>query len=373
MKKGLVLGAFIASLAGGAVAVEIKGVVAPGYDSNPYRLSDDLDSGDTWFVDTNVFVKQRLGNVTLKGSVKNRAHEGSFRDADILTGKLKGQYKTKYILMGKGVTSKLGMESGFKDKTYVSRTTGQVGLSGGEKIEDRYDYAYWKLGASSAIKLTKKLKSALGVSYNNKSYDDLNVMGLSKLDYEQTGLLNTWSYRQSKKSKFKLALGISEREYDNKRQKSKSGVLIAGSDLKYYYHHVALSHKHALTPKLKAELGMKYEQRSDNGSGYYDTDKLIYSAAAFYKIRPTTTLFAKYSYEDYEYKNGVTTDENDADLPGRQGYGVKLGVEKDLNKLINFPAHGFMGVRIDNYDSNDPFYEYDRYQVFAGIKLSFER
>ena len=52
---------------------------------------------------------------------------------------------------------------------------------------------------------------------------------------------------------------------------------------------------------------------------------------------------------------------------------MRLGVEKDLNKLINLPANGFMGVRIDNYDSNDPFYDYDRYQVFAGIKLSFER
>ena len=343
MKKELICGAFIASLAGVAAAVEIKGEVTPGYDSNPYRLSDDLDDGEAWFVDTNVFIKQKLGKITVNGSVKNRAHDGAYRDADVLTGKLKGQFKTKYKVMGKGVMSKLGVESGFKDKTYVSRTTGKVGLSGGEKIEDRYDYAYWKLGASSSIKVTKKLKSTLGVSYNNKSYDDQNIVGLSNLDYEQTGLLNTWSYKESKHSKFKLELGISEREYDNKRQKSKSGALIAGSDLKYYYHHIALSHKHALTPKLKAELGVKYEQRSDNGSGYYDTDKLIYSAAAFYKIRPTTTLFAKYSYEDYEYNNNLTTDENDEDLPGKQGYGVRLGVEKDLNKLINLPANGFMG------------------------------
>ncbi|MBV1875896.1 MAG: hypothetical protein KUG50_04645, partial [Cycloclasticus sp.] len=134
MKKLIICGAIAASLVGTAHAFEIKGEISPGYDSNPYRLSDSLDDGEAWFVDTNVFANQKFGNFKLSGALKNRAHEGSFNNADVFTGKLKGRYKSKYRVMGKKLTSSATLETGFKDKTYVSRTTGKVGVFSGQKI-----------------------------------------------------------------------------------------------------------------------------------------------------------------------------------------------------------------------------------------------
>jgi hypothetical protein len=151
MKKLLLCGAMAASLTGTAYAVELKGEIATGYDSNPYRLSDSLDDGEAWFVDTNVFVNQKFGKFKLSGALKNRAHEGSFNNADVLTGKLKGRYKSKYNAMGKKFRSSVAIETGFKDKTYVIRTTGNIGTSSGQKIEDRYDYDYWKLSTLSSV------------------------------------------------------------------------------------------------------------------------------------------------------------------------------------------------------------------------------
>ncbi len=67
------------------------------------------------------------------------------------------------------------------------------------------------------------------------------------------------------------------------------------------------------------------------------------------------------------------TNENDEDLPGKQGYTLKLGAEREFNATTNMPLTGFVGLRLDNYASNDPVYEYDRYQAFVGIKLNFKQ
>ena len=176
MKKLILCGAIAASLTGTAYAVELKGEIATGYDSNPYRLSDSLDDGEAWFVDTNVLANQKFGKFKLSGALKNRAHEGSFNNADVLTGKLKGRYKSKYTVMGKKFSSSAAVETGFKDKTYVSRTTGKIGTFGAKKIEDRYDYDYWKLSTSSSIWLNDQVKTSLALSYQNKSYDDQNML-----------------------------------------------------------------------------------------------------------------------------------------------------------------------------------------------------
>lgn len=373
MKKHLIYGAIIASLTSNASAITLKAEVSPGYDSNPYKLSDNLDNGEAWFVDTNVFANQEFGKFKLSGALKNRAHESSFNDADVLTGTLKGRYKNKYTVMGKKFRSSAAVETGFKDKTYVSRSTGAIGTFSGQKIEDRYDYDYWKLLASSSIQLSDQVRTALALTYNNKSYDEQNIAGISTLDYEQANLVNTWTFKHNNDGRFKLDLGIGERDYDNKRQKSKAGASVAGSDLKYFYHSVELSHRYKITQDLRTSVGIKYEERTDNGSGYYDTDKIKYSADVFYTVDDGLKVFVKSSYEDYEYDNLSTTDENDEDLPGKQGYTVKLGLEKDLSELTDMPVLGFAGIRFDNFDSNDPVYEYDRYQAFMGIKVSFEK
>ncbi|MBQ0724299.1 MAG: hypothetical protein KBT51_02740, partial [Cycloclasticus sp.] len=159
MKKHLIYGAIIASLTSNASAITLKAEVSPGYDSNPYKLSDSLDNGEAWFVDTNVFVKQKLAGLTLSGSLKNRAHEGSFNNADVFTGRLKALYKKTYSISDKKVVSRLGIQTGFKDKTYVSRSTGAIGTFSGQKIEDRYDYDYWRLLGSSSIQLSDQVRT----------------------------------------------------------------------------------------------------------------------------------------------------------------------------------------------------------------------
>lgn len=77
------------------------------------------------------------------------------------------------------------------------------------------------------------------------------------------------------------------------------------------------------------------------------------------------------TYQDLEYDNGTTVDEDDEVLPGKDGYTIKLHLEKDLGSIQSVPIALFAGVRYDDYDSDDALYEYDRVQVFTGIEASF--
>lgn len=373
MFKKILYGTTLATLLNTAYAIEIKGEISPGYDSNPYRVADDLDDDEAWFIDTNIFANQKFGKLKLSGELENRAYEGSFNNADVLTGELKGTYKNKHLILDKKITSKLGIETGFRDKTYVNRTTGNIGTSGGKEIEDRYDYDYWKLFGSSSFQINKKLSTALALTYKNKSYDDQNIASLSVLDYDQADIVNKWIFRNKKGSQYLFSLGVGERDFDNKRQKTKAGTSVPSTDLKYFYHNVGLSHLCDITPALSIDVGAEYEERTDNGLGYYDTEKIIYSADAFYTLNDNIKLFVKTSYQDYEYTHSSKIDEEDDEEAGKQGYTIKMGAEKDLNALTGLPALGFVGIRFDDFDSNDPLYEYDRYQAFMGIKVSFEQ
>jgi len=355
-----------------AFAVELKAELIPGYDSNPYKLSDNLDNDESFYLDTNVSLKEKFGKFEVTGRLKNRVYDGALDNADVFSGYMRGRYKTNHQLLNKKMKSQVSVDYGFKNKTYVSRTTGKVGVFSGQKISDRYDYEYWKVNGESAIQLTKRINTGLGLTFQQKNYDDQNILGLSNLDYEQIGLTNSWKFKQSKVSSYKLDLSIGERDFDDKRQKSISGALIAGSNLKYYFHKLKASHRHKITKNIKVDLALKYEERTDNSSGYYDTEELKIYADVDFKITKDMKAYIDTSYTDREYQNSTSSaDENDQDEAGKKGYSVKLGLEKDLLIYESMPVLAFVGAQYDNYDSNDPIYEYDRYQVFAGIKVEF--
>jgi len=371
MKKYLITNILIMLFTTNAFALELKAELIPGYDSNPYKLADNLDD-ESFYLDTNVSLKEKFGKFEVTGRLKNRAYDGAFDNADVFSGYMRGRYKTTHQLLNKKMKSQVSVDHGFKNKTYVSRTTGKVGVFSGQKISDRYDYEYWKVNGESAIQLTKGIRTGLELTFLQKNYDDQNILGLSNLDYEQIGLTNSWKFKQSKASSYKLDLSIGERDFDNKRQKSISGALIAGSNLKYYFHKLKASHRHKITKNIKVDLALKYEERTDNSSGYYDTEELNIYADVDFKITKDMKGYIDTSYTDREYQNNTSgADENDQDEAGKKGYSVKFGLEKDLLIYESMPVLAFVGAQYDNYDSNDPIYEYDRYQIFTGIKVEF--
>lgn len=346
--------------------------VAPGYDENPYQLADDFSPNGGWFVDTELKAKHYFDDFRLRGKVKHRAYEGNLDDADKTEIKLDGRYKKEYKIADKKAFSHLIVKYADKNQTYVKRSTGEVATKSGKSMGNRFDYDAWGGEIKTAVYFTDALKVGLELNYLNKDYEDINISGVSDLDNEEITISNDWNYAISEKTKVELVLSYKERDYDDKREKTLSGSKIAGSNLKYDYVTGSLALKQKLSSKLSTELKMKYEEKRDSGPGYYDTDEFKLSAEADYLFSETLNFTTNITYTDKDYENKSVTYEDDGVHPAKDGYTVSAYLEKDLKQVAKMPMSLFTGIQYEDYDSVDDDFEYDRFQIFAGVEVSIK-
>jgi len=370
-KKHLWLAVAISASSMTATAVELTAEIAPGYDDNPFRLADRFDSDNNWFLNTKVKLEHKVDKIRLRGQFENRDYDGATDDADTFAAKLDARYKTKYELAGKKAMSYVKVEYKHKDKTYVIRSTGLVGTYTGRDISDRYDYDQWGVDAKTTVSLNKALDVGLQLKYKNKDYEDYNITGLSNLDYEQVSLTNDWLYAVDKQSKVGVALNVAKRDFDNKREKDFLNNRIAGTDLKYDYWSISTTYERDITKNLEASFLYFYEERRGSGNGYYDIDESRASAKLRYKANDSLKFTGKIAYQDREYRNAPIVVANEDLTPSTEGYTIELGMEKEMAPISDFSTALVAGIRYDEYDSINASYEYDRTQVYAGVKVGF--
>ena len=371
MKRKVLPGLLFAVISTQAYSIEIDAEVAPGYDNNPFKLADRFNPDGAWYLDSKIKASQKFNNFRLRGTLKHRSYEGASDDGDYTNIGLDGRYKKKHMLAGKTASSQFSIRYSNRDKTYVQRSTGQIGTFAGQQIKDRYDNSAWGAKAKTTLSLNKQVKTGLALDYQNKNYDDLNIAGLSNLDYDQFELSNHWGYQQSQRSDFGLVFGYAHRKFDDRREKTLLGASVAGTNLTYDYYFTALTHKYEFSSQLQSKVKLSYKVREDSGAGYYDTDDLKISAGLDYDINNDLTLATNLTYQDLQYDNGTTLDEIDAVLPGKSGYSLKVRLEKTLTTIQKAPLVLASGFKYDNFNSDDPLYEYDRFQAFVGLNLVF--
>jgi len=362
----------LATITSHSYAVELDAELSLGYDDNPFKLAEHFNPNGGWFVDSELKAKQQFGDFRLRGAVANRSYEDTLDDADFTKVRLDGKYKKRYTISGKKAYSHLIVKYANKNKTYVQRSTGEVATFSGQNNENRYDYDSWGAEAKTAIYLSKQLKTGLEINVLSKDYNNSNIVGLSNLDYDQIELSNDWNYKYNDQGKIELVLSIARRDFDDKRTKSLVGSDISGTDLEYDLYSASIAHKYKFSPQLSSELKASYKERKDNGTGYYDTEDFKVSAEVDYLMKKGFKVVANISYQDLNYQNSVVSDEDDDVHPSKDGYTIKLHLEKDLNAVKNLPMAFSTGLRYDDYDSEDINYEFDRVQVFAGLELSFD-
>ena len=374
-KKIAVAGFSILFICNPAHSVELKGDTTLGYDSNPFRLRDGLNPDGGAFVDIGLRAKHAFeNNFGLKGVLKNRSYESSSDNGDKVYMDLGAQYKKRSVWWGKRVRFHVGGGYEYRNKTYVQRSTGEKATFNGRNIEDRYDYDSWKANALGSVRLRKGLHTDLEVEYKSRDYENYHIDGLSDLDYDQAILTNQWRYTQNKNSKFKLALHVGRRNFDDKREKDKNGDDITGTDLEYDYYGAKLSHRYQVNPDFNVKWEAGYEERRDNSSsGYYDTNEWDIGVGLRYRIGNDWYLVADASYIDRDFTDRLApVDENDIESPDKNGYEFEVQIEKNLGEFYELATKAYFGASYEDYDSHEPSYVYDRYQAFAGIKVQFD-
>ena len=351
-----------------AQAATLDAELAIGHDSNPFTLADKFNPESAIFIDTKLRARQQLEAIRLTAQIDHRAYDGLSGNGDNTRSKLEARYRTRYEIADKKTISYLTFDYVDRDKTYVSHATGLPGTFSSQSIDDRYDYSRLGIEAKTRIYLDKKLKTDISLAIQNRDYQDYNIPGLSDFDYQQIDLSNGWSYEKDKKNTLEFDIKLSQRTYDNKRERELDGATISGTDLEYDMYSMSFAHEHIFSEKYLSELKLYMANRSDSGPGYYDTSDLRLTAKLRYSMDKKTDFDTSLTYRDYEYDNNVIIDPDDEGNPGKKGYTLRLEMNKEIN-LSKTPGEFFAGLRYDDYDSNDSNYIYDRLQIFAGIKV----
>ncbi|MEH6825456.1 MAG: hypothetical protein V7629_16240 [Motiliproteus sp.] len=366
----LFLSGLVAAAASTAQAVDLKLQAAVGHDSNPFKLANSFDPGSAAFMASKIRLSHDIGDLRLYASLRHRSYESLADEADTTRWNTGGRYKVAHSLWGSKARTSLSLNYGGLDKTYVSRSSGQVGTFSGQRIDDRYDYRQWDAQAKTRVKLSKPLATGLRLKLRGRDYEDYQIAGLSDLDYRQLTLANDWTFRPNKVSEFRGELSLTQREFDDKRQKESSGALLASTDLEYRYYRVELEYQRAFSGDFDAELTYAFEVREDNGPGYYDTDDHRLSLELGYTPGNNEEVSLKLGYQDRKYVNTSTIDESNDGEPSKKGYFGAFEASKRLPKWAGEPLF-FAALRYEDYDSSDVVYIYDSAQVSAGVRLLF--
>lgn len=359
--------AFISS----AQASEVKLSMEAGLDDNPFRLSNRFKAKTSAYVETAIKAKTNVfGNAYLRGKAVHRAYDADARDADNTRASLALGIKNKTSWLIKSSSLDTRLSVGFRDKTYVSRTSGRVGESQNSSLEKRYNYGFVKFDSELKVKWSKSNRSRFYLEIEKRDYEDYSALGLSNFNYADLALGTNLRHRVSKKHTLSLGLESSYRHFDDRREKRVNGDSIAGSDLSYNAWKVSAAYYYALSKRWKFLLNSQYDIRFDSGPGYYDWERLLVTTQIRYSPDKRSTFRGSVTYSDDRYNqrtNGASLE--DSEFSEQQVLRYRLSYERKLKavKGLSFNTK----VSFSQVEADLPDYTYDRAQMSMGLGYKF--
>ena len=351
-------------------SAELTLETAGGVDSNPFRLSD------TFPVDSEVYWKNRLSFEVGESSpwewrfsATDWRFPGDDRaDATVTTTRL-----GRLIELGESDhTLNLSAGARINDRTFVSRSQGDVYTTGGQEAGERYNYDRWDISADFDFRFKNRRTLQLDFEYRDQDYDDFTDLGISNLDYRAIDLELTWQAYLNKQFRYRLILDVNHRDYDDRRSKTQAGTDIPGSDSEYDSLGFSVQGRYRLSDRSYLYTTIGYSEREDNGGGYYDTDALTASIRYRYRWPSDATLWVSAYYRDLDYARGALLQdvENDAEPPSTAGWRMVVTYDHPLKKYERGTLSWFTNARYHNYRSDRSIYEYDRWTWEVGLRFT---
>lgn len=368
---GLISLIAVSGLAAHTNAGELTIKVQPGYDSNPLRLNQKFNPDGAGFLDSRLKGKLRLGDTLyLQGDFRGRKYAEGFDDAD--------NYKAQ---AGIGMRTNLGwpvkkshlileLNTGVRDKTYVSRLSGKVGRSDDQSTADRYDYQFIELNSDWKIRWNKTHRTTFSFDLEQRDYEDFSHLKLSNFDYQKASVGANWRYSFLKKSSLTTSIKNILQQFDDRRERDRSGESLEGTDLGYNSWQLKLRYKHKLSSQWQVSASGIYDLRQDSGAGYYDRDRTKLTTSLTFRPGKHARLEAQIAYSQDNYPNRQSGSESDdEELVSENNYQFRLGYRHDIPSIKGLSINA-------EYDfitaqSAVSAYEYDRHQVQAGLQFRF--
>ena len=369
-------------LSNNGFSLTLNSNISSGYDSNPSTLADKFNPEGATFVRIRATISQKItSNIKTSINVNSRNYGSDGKNGDTNRSKISLKYKDK---IGDTIKSTLSLAAniGMFDKTYVSHTTGSIGTYSDQDLSDRYDYQWWSTSASISKNITRRLTANFGSELLVRDYEDYDIAGLSNFDYRQLTFSTRWRYRLSKYHRSILDLGLSKREFDDRREASLAGVKIDDTDLKYSRQKISLSHRYKISSHLTLEGRLSYLSQHDSGGGFYNYTRKASKLSIGYRILPLSNFQTQISYYTDGYQrignldDDVTTEERFTDREGLK-LGLRFESKLPFKALLGkrsknaYPAIFIQWERKNVETNSDTNYTYDRQQIQAGILFHF--
>ncbi|WP_281558930.1 hypothetical protein [Thalassomonas sp. RHCl1] len=354
-------------------SVEIS--LGGGSDNNAFRLADKFAPESGRFYKTTFSYRDKFDNglyVNLKAT--KTTFESKMENADHDKQDVKLGFRHTFDNTNK---FNFAVSGSNYDKTYISRSTGQVGTSGGKEIEDRYDNRWWRLQSDYTFNLNEKHSLNLFAELLNKDYEEVDGSdSLSNLDYRQLGTGIRWFYKPAKSWRLETSFRYRDREYDDKRARDDDGKAIENSELSYDYYRLLLSGIWSINKQHRLVLRAYREDLEDSHSGYYDRETVNASLTWRYRWDKNNTLTTRLRYIDYRNANDLAQDESEQDEDennsvDNHGTIFSVDYQRLLWKNKDYKVNGYVKGSWYNYDAPRDIYQYQRSIVELGASVKF--
>ena len=359
-----------------AAYASVELTLGAGSDNNAFRLADKFDPESGRFYKTTFAYSDKFDNgmyVNLKAT--KTTFESKLENADSDKQDIKLGFRHTFDSSNK---FNFALSGSNYDKTYISRTTGLVGTSGGKEIEDRYDNRWWRLQSDYTFNLNDRHSLILFAELLDKNYEEVDGSdSLSNLDYRQLGTGVRWLYKPAKNWRLETSLRYRDREYDDKRARDDDGKSIEGSELSYDYYRALVSGIWSINKQHRLVFRAYREDLEDNYSGYYDRETVNASLTWRYRWdKRKNTLTTRLQYIDYRNANDLAQDESEQDEDENNSvdnHGTVFSINYDrlLWKNQDYKVYGYVKGSWYNYDAPRDIYQYQRSILELGGSVKF--
>ncbi len=350
----------------------VNATVVYGLDTNPHQLSSGLMPVEQKFVAGEFKLRSDIYKTFYFSAKAEKSVYFDDARADQLNASANLALKSDFKIFKQKFKYKIAANYRAKDKTYVSKTTGLVATFGGRSIADRYDSTQINYLGELSYKLHKFLKLDISYQSREKIYQDYDIAGLSNLDYAQQFVQLGMQYKASDVGRFYLNLAVKQREYIDKRIKDLEGIDIAATDLIYDYHTVNIGYIFRPGKDIRWKFAYNYEDRADNGLGYFNANSGYLSIAGKYRFGNYHFLKSRVKYSQFSFVNQLDQGEDplDEEAKEKQGVSLMVGYEWVVATLFDSNFAVYLELEYSNFDNTNTIYTYERSMASIGIRWS---
>ena len=351
----------------------INATATYGADTNPHKLSELLKPDEeVYFIKGEINLKHKFFD---KLHIEANAFKTQYEDdprADEFNASANIDFQDLFKIGESQFSYQLSADYFTKDKTYVDRRTGFVGLFEGASIADRYDFNQLDYFAELMYLPTSYFEYGVSYKKSDRTYEVVEIPGLSNLDNANQTFTLGFEYKASDLGRIFMNGSFTQREYIDRRAKDLEGVNIVDSDLVFNYSTLNMGYIYRPNEETNWRYTYHYEERRDTTSGYYNATNGYLSISAVHKISQYQHLRAEVKYSKFTLVNLIDVEQEilEEDSYEEQGISVMLGYEWIIATLFTTNIALYVELEHANFDNLDPLYKFERSRAGAGIRWS---